>query len=279
MTWFLEVPLSIIMIHSLNPYGFSHLRRVNEDNIDINRNFLDHTKPHPNNDGYVGLAEFVAPKIIDFWTRIFLWPQLIWYVVSGQTKVLQEAISGGQYSHPDGLFYGGKYETWSNKTIQSICHRYLDGKRRVIFLDFHTGLGKYGKYKIILQHPEDSNLYKRSVEIWGEGNVITTYKGDENSDGDGVALTGPMKLAIPIYLPQTEVTAVTVEFGTSSNIDVFVALREENWLHHHNDPSTQEGREIKERLLRIFYPADNNWRIDVWSAGEKVIHEAIEKGT
>ena len=80
--------LSIIMIHSLNPYGFSHLRRVNEDNIDINRNFLDHTKPHPNNDGYVGLAEFVAPKIIDFWTRIFLWPQLIWYVVSGQTKVL-----------------------------------------------------------------------------------------------------------------------------------------------------------------------------------------------
>ena len=31
--------LSIILIHALNPYGFAHLRRFNEDNVDINRNF------------------------------------------------------------------------------------------------------------------------------------------------------------------------------------------------------------------------------------------------
>ena len=28
-------------IHAINPYGFSWLRRTNEDNVDINRNWMD----------------------------------------------------------------------------------------------------------------------------------------------------------------------------------------------------------------------------------------------
>ena len=32
------------MLHALNPYGFSHLRRVNEDNADLNRNFVDFSR-------------------------------------------------------------------------------------------------------------------------------------------------------------------------------------------------------------------------------------------
>ena len=32
--------IALLMIHAVNPYGFSHLRRVNEDNVDLNRNFI-----------------------------------------------------------------------------------------------------------------------------------------------------------------------------------------------------------------------------------------------
>ena len=35
----------LVMIHALNPFGFAHLRRVNEDNVDLNRNFVDHAAP------------------------------------------------------------------------------------------------------------------------------------------------------------------------------------------------------------------------------------------
>ncbi len=38
------------MLHALNPYGFSHLRRANEDNADLNRNFVDFAAPLPVND-------------------------------------------------------------------------------------------------------------------------------------------------------------------------------------------------------------------------------------
>ena len=32
--------IKVVFIHALNPYGFAWLRRWNEDNIDLNRNFL-----------------------------------------------------------------------------------------------------------------------------------------------------------------------------------------------------------------------------------------------
>ncbi len=34
----------VVLVHAVNPFGFSHQRRVNEDNIDLNRNFVDHTQ-------------------------------------------------------------------------------------------------------------------------------------------------------------------------------------------------------------------------------------------
>ncbi|MGZ5999425.1 MAG: DUF2817 domain-containing protein, partial [Rhizomicrobium sp.] len=53
----------IVLLHALNPYGFSWDRRVNEDNADINRNFVDHTQP-PGNAAYDLLADDIAPKDI-----------------------------------------------------------------------------------------------------------------------------------------------------------------------------------------------------------------------
>ncbi len=54
--------VSIVMIHAINPYGFAHLRRFNEDNVDLNRNFVDHTRPYPPNQGYEELADAINPK-------------------------------------------------------------------------------------------------------------------------------------------------------------------------------------------------------------------------
>src|SRR5512143_1730525 len=37
--------VGVLLVHAVNPYGFSHGRRVNEDNVDLNRNFRDFAKP------------------------------------------------------------------------------------------------------------------------------------------------------------------------------------------------------------------------------------------
>ena len=51
----------VMMLHALNPYGFSHLRRVNEDNADLNRNFVDFTSPLPVNAAYAELHPLLLP--------------------------------------------------------------------------------------------------------------------------------------------------------------------------------------------------------------------------
>ena len=61
-----EIPkgTAIILIHAVNPYGFSWTRRVNEDNVDLNRNFVDHSGAnYPENDLFQELYPYAVPDI------------------------------------------------------------------------------------------------------------------------------------------------------------------------------------------------------------------------
>src|SRR5258707_1844987 len=42
-----DARVTVAFVHAVNPYGFSHGRRVNEDNVDLNRNFRDFNLPPP----------------------------------------------------------------------------------------------------------------------------------------------------------------------------------------------------------------------------------------
>ncbi|MEO7402114.1 MAG: DUF2817 domain-containing protein, partial [Burkholderiales bacterium] len=53
---------AMVFLHAHNPWGFAHRQRVTEENVDLNRNFIDHTKPHPTNPGYAALAAALAPR-------------------------------------------------------------------------------------------------------------------------------------------------------------------------------------------------------------------------
>ena len=56
--------VDVLMLHAINPHGFSHLRRGNEDNVDLNRNFIDWTAPPPGNAAYADLhPALVVPAL------------------------------------------------------------------------------------------------------------------------------------------------------------------------------------------------------------------------
>jgi len=236
----LKPGMSIVLIHAFNPYGFAYLRRFNEDNVDLNRNFVDHSKPYPANHGYEELQNAISPKSISFGATIKSIFSILRYRLKFGKTELKKAISGGQYSDPQGLFFGGHSEIWSNKTIRAISKRYLSNAEQVVFIDFHTGLGPYGKAEVILNESEQSLAYKRAVEWWGD-RAKTTTSGESIS----VDLRTTLKLAIPRMLPDTEVTAVGLEFGTFSALKVFWALRAENWLHNNGADNYPDRNTIK----------------------------------
>ncbi len=263
--------ICILFVHAVNPYGFAHLRRVNEDNVDLNRNFIDHTQPYPKSPEYEQLADVIAPKSISFWSEVGAKSRILWYRLRNGDTGLQKAVSSGQYSHPKGMFYGGNFETWSNKTLQSIAQRYMTRAERVIGIDFHTGLGPFGYGEIILNDPEESAAYKNAIALWGADRVRTTAGGTSVS----AHIEGTLKLAFTKMVPDAEVTVVGLEYGTIPMMEVFKALRNENWLHHYGGKDHPDAKKIKTDLLRAFYPQPDDWKDLVLNQGKEVVEQTI----
>ncbi len=262
--------LRLVMIHAINPWGFSHLRRVNEANVDLNRNFLDHSRPHPVNPGYDALATVAAPESLSYWANGLALARLGWFVLIQGKPALKKAVSQGQYSHPQGLFYGGSSATWSNQTVTDIVRKHLSSARRVFFIDVHTGLGEYGAAEIIMNVPLKDPAYARARACWGK-ELRSTLEGESVS----VHIHGSLKQAIPKMLPHSEVTAVSLEFGTVQPLSVFWSLRAENWLQYHATKEQPERERIQSGLLTTFYPRDEGWKQEVWRKGKSVVERAL----
>lgn len=261
----------LVMIHALNPYGFANLRRFNEDNVDLNRNFVDHSGAYPENTEYDQLAEVIAPRSFNPLANLFAMLRIFWYRLRHGSLKLQQAVTQGQHSFPQGLFYGGRFATWSNQRLHEIAERFLTQAARVVILDFHTGLGPYGYGELILNDPEDDPAFQRAVTWWGEERVKSTVKGESVS----THLSGTVNLAFARMLPDAEVTAAGLEFGTLPPMDVFMALRAENWLHHHGGKDSSAAERIKQQLLLAFYPDDDHWKRKVWEQGRLVVEQTL----
>jgi hypothetical protein len=261
----------LVMIHGINPYGMAYLRRATEGNVDLNRNFRDHAVPDSGNPGYERLANVIAPQSMSFWSEVGAWARLLWFRLTAGREASQAALQRGQYSYPDGLFYGGIEATWSNQTVRSVARRHLSDADRVVVVDVHTGLGRFGDAELILNDSVTSPNYRRALAIWGATQVSSTISGASVSEHVDASL----KRAFAGMLPEAEVTAVSLEFGTVPPMEVFKALRAENWLHHHGGRSHPRANAIKHRLLRAFHPDDARWEERISTAARGIVGEAL----
>jgi len=187
------------------------------------------------------------------------------------TRTLKSAITNAQYKHPTGLFYGGTFETWSNRTLRTVFQRYLQDADRVAFVDIHTGLGPFGHGELICRFSPESADYKRMASWWGER--VTPA---QVSKAATASLRGTTTVAVPAMLPNAEVTSVTLEFGTFGPVKVLRALQAENWLHHHGGSNPAQASRIKARLKQVFYPETDDWKHQVWEQGQLIAGQAIK---
>ena len=262
--------LQIVLIHAINPYGFAWLRRVNEDNVDLNRNFIDHTLGQPANPDYDELADLIAPKDISGEALRETNAKLRAYSEEHGPMALQAAISKGQYTHQDGVYFGGTFPTWSNHTFREIVTGACEASKAVGLIDFHTGLGPYGYGELIIEVGPDDPAFARAHAWWGDS-VKSTVSGESVS----AHLAGTIDGTLPEIVPHAEVTAGAIEFGTKPSNEVFRALRKDNWLHVHGNPEGPEAAAIKAEIRAAFYPDAEDWKEMIWARGREVIDQAI----
>ena len=260
--------LAVVMVHAINPYGFAWIRRVNEDNVDLNRNCIDFATP-PENPGYDTLADALVPPRWDTATQDATAGALLEFAAEHGFDGLQAAVSMGQYKHPTGIFYGGARPVWSQRTLEGVARAHLAGAVRTGILDLHTGLGPFGVGELIASHP-DAHGRTRLDDWYGEYTLP--------SEGTSVSadVSGDVLDALDAWVDSPEITSVAIEWGTVDIVEVSNALRGDAWLHAHADPRGPEAGPIKAALRAAFAPDDPQWATLVWERFTEVATEASE---
>jgi hypothetical protein len=259
---------AVLLVHAVNPYGFSHLRRANEDNIDVNRNFRDFATPPAPNAAYASVHSFVVPPT---------WPPaadnsalIDDYVARYGAARLQAAVSSGQAEFPDGLFYAGRAPAWSNTTLRGLLREHGRACQRLGWIDFHTGLGPWGHGEKIYSGPDDAPMIARA-RAWYGCDVTSYYDGTSTSAAlDGVSFHAALDAC-----PHAEFTGIGLEFGTQSSRDVFEALRAEQWLANHPDTGEPLRGAIKRRMRDAFHDDRVEWKMMVYGQARVATLQAL----
>lgn len=251
----LPADTAALLIHGLNPYGFAWMRRVNEDNIDINRNYLDFARPVPANPGYEQVHALILLNELTMEALGQVQQRLGAYMAQVGKAAAATAIAGGQYTHPDGIFYGGQGLCWSNRQLATIAGRYLQLARVICVLDHHTGLGPPGRTELICRHPVGS-VELALARAWLGADVTSPAQGESTS----AVIDGNVRMAFGGLCPRAQVVSVCPEVGTTPENQVLAALLADNWLHQRGMPLSAQGDGVRQQMMTAFCPADDTWR-------------------
>lgn len=260
-----------VLIHSVNPFGFSRLRRFNEDNVDLNRNFLtsaDDYKGAP--DGYARLNRFLNPESPPSRFELFKL-KAIWNIWRKGLQALKESIAGGQYLYPRGLFFGGHGPSQSTQIVQENCDAWVATSAKIVHIDFHTGLGPFGTYKLLLTEGSDSAYFPWYVETFGADCVEPLAA----PHGTAYKAKGLFGAWMQNHFNSRDYRFVGAEFGTYDVIRVLGAIRAENRAHHYGSEESAIYPSAKKELLECFCPNDPAWRSQVLESGLHIIDQGI----
>ncbi len=263
-----DAGVAILFVHALDPWGFSFGRRVTHEGVDLNRNFVDFRHPLPRNAGYDQLAELLLPPA---------WPPtdanehaLMRYADSHGMAALQQAVSGGQYHHPDGLFYGGSAPTWSNTTLRMVLRQHGSRCSRLGWIDLHSGLGDDGVGERIFACRDDASALHRAKAWWGP-DVTSTEDGTSTSS----SLQGNLWHAAYDECGQATYTGITLEFGTRPLPVVTQALRFDHWVARRRDPHDAYLEPARRQMREAFFTDTPRWKQAVLAQGREAAANAI----
>ncbi|MBR5317805.1 MAG: DUF2817 domain-containing protein, partial [Lachnospiraceae bacterium] len=101
----------VLVVANVNPYGMKYHRRYNENNVDLNRNFiLDwDTFDLTVNKDYPNVEEFLGPRkqmgnIL--WHEADFYTSMIGQIIQNGVDSISNALLGGQYEYAEGVYYG-----------------------------------------------------------------------------------------------------------------------------------------------------------------------------
>jgi hypothetical protein len=247
--------IGFLLVHAVNPWGFLHDRRVTEENVDLNRNFIEFDQAVEAVSRYSAyhdrLVSNYRPLPYGLWNEIRLIGSAL---TPKRWLAVQAAITTGQHTHPDGLFYAGNGPCRSRVVWEDILRTYATNYKYAILLDIHTGLGKHGAAELISYLPSSSEQFKQ-MDGWFSRSLRSMATGQSVS----AAVEGTLTAAFDRIMP-AQSYAIGLEFGIKAPLAVLNALRADQWCRN-NKLASSEGtaKRIRQNLKEAFVATDSAW--------------------
>ena len=274
--------LGVLVIHGINVWGFSHLRRVTENNVDLNRNFaLDASLFDTPNEGYLAVDGLLNPSgsvnLRSLGNRFFTVKAMA-NIVRYSMGALRQAVLQGQYEHERGIYFGGHAFEPHKAALEPLLREKVSGYDTVFIVDLHTGYGERGRLHLFPNPVEDAatreaveDLFPGQQVDWGDSDDFYTIHG---SFVDWVGLLlGDGQRFRPMVFEYGTLDSQT----TSGSIDSIHRTILENQGFQYGYVRSEDKEEVLRLHREMFYPSDPAWRAQVMEQSRQVLRQALRR--
>ena len=258
----------ILIVANINPYGMKYMRRYNENNVDLNRNFIENWDEFDlsSNKEYPKVEGFLQPegKIGNaFWHEVGFYLSLAKEAIFTGADTISDALLTGQYEYPNGVYYGGNGDEKSTAYLKGVFNGCLESEyENIIHVDIHSGYGpRYNM--VIFNSVQDPTTEEQAKNELGYDYIIATDSEDfYETFGDTTDYFYRLKNS---KNSDKELYSTCFEFGTigDSFFDSILSLKytvDENRQHWYTTSNSISEEMVKENYYELFYPTETEWR-------------------
>lgn len=246
--------VGVLLVHAVNPWGMAWWRRQNESNVDLNRNWRRDDGVPFVNEAYEHLHPLACPDTPELPAVDEVLVQAQALVAERGLEWVRDGITTGQYTHPDGLHFGGERTEESNLILEDLVSRTLAGAERVLTVDLHTGHGRYGELTALCDQPPGSPQHEllarfcdRVEATTGNPHATTGLKAGQIANG------------FRTLLPHTTCASTSLEVGTADDLTQLGATYQEQWVHRRGTRDEPSHRAAVWAYRGCFTPDDPEW--------------------
>ena len=258
----------ILIVANVNPYGMKYMRRYNENNVDLNRNFIEDwdSFDRASNTEYPKVDKFLQPegKMGNaFWHEVGFYLSLAKEAIFTGADTISDALLTGQYEYPEGVYYGGDGDEKSTTYLKGVFRECLDSEyENIVHVDIHSGYGpRYNM--VIFNSVQDETTEAEAREMFGYDYIIAVDSEEfYPTFGDTTDYFYRLKNGME---SDKELYSTCFEFGTigDSFIDSILSLKytvDENRQHWYPTENEITAAVVRENYYELFYPTETKWR-------------------
>jgi hypothetical protein len=263
----------VLVVANVNPYGMQNYRRYNENNVDLNRNFildwedfdLASNQDYPKVDTFLGPEGKMGNAL---WHELGFWLRLAYTAITQGADTVSDALLTGQYQYPQGVYYGGTEDQASTIYLKGVFDQCLDSAyANIVHIDIHSGYGP--RYDMVIFNSVFETMTEAESQAAFGYDFVIAHDSEAFYATTGDTTDYFYRLAQQKQTG-TELFSTCFEFGTigDSFLDSILSLKytvDENQNHWYPTDNATTAQVVWEHYLELFYPTETQWRTEAVS--------------